>query len=81
MKAKDGVPAHQFHGGSTLVVDLSEPLDRAVRYRVVKNVESSSRRARTAEFHREIAADPLRSLVYGLGGREPFAALHAVVGE
>jgi hypothetical protein len=78
VKAKDDVPAHEFHGGSTLVVDLSEPLSSAVRYRVVKNVESSERRARTAEFYRGMAADPLRSLVYGWGGREPFAALHAL---
>ena len=78
VKAKDDVPAHDFHGGSTLVVDLSAPLSSAVRYRVVKNVESRERRARTAEFYRGIAADPLRSLVYGWGGREPFAALHAL---
>lgn len=81
VKAKDDVPAHAFHGGATIVIDLSEPLDRAVRYRIVKKIESPTRRARTAEFHREIASDPLRSLVYGMGGREPFAALHAVVGE
>ncbi len=75
---KDGTPAHLFRGGSTLVVDLSEP---AVKYRIVKNIGSVSRQARTAAFIRDAAADPLRALFLGNGGREPFAALHALADE
>ncbi len=73
-----GLPAHTFRGGSTLVVDLSEP---AVRFRIVKRMGSTRRRARTAAFHAAAARDPLRALHLAQGGHEPFAALHALGGE
>ena len=74
----DGTPAHLFRGGSTLVVDLSQP---GVKYRIVKNVESGARQARTAAFLRDAAADPLRALFYGPEAKEPFAVLHALADE
>jgi hypothetical protein len=75
---EDGTPGYLFRGGSTLVVDLSV---RKVKYRVVKNVKSSARQARTAAFLRDAAADPLRGLFLGPDAREPFAVLHALADE
>jgi hypothetical protein len=71
--AENDAPGFTFRGGSTLVVDLSIP---AVKYRIIKNIGSTQRRARTAAFVQAAKADPLRGLVFGLR-REPFAALHA----
>ncbi|MBR9980906.1 MAG: hypothetical protein KFF50_07765, partial [Desulfatitalea sp.] len=70
-----GTPRFMFSGGATLIVDLSLP---AVTYRIVKHVESQSRLARTAEFARQVAADPLRALYFASDRAEPFAALHAL---
>jgi hypothetical protein len=72
-----GTPAFTFRGGATLVVDLSV---RAIKYRIVKNVNSAQREARTVEFRRDAAADPLRALVLAPEGGEPFAALHSLDG-
>jgi hypothetical protein len=72
---KKGVPEHTFRGGSTLLVDLSEP---QVTYRIVKRVASARRRARTAEFLAASEADPLRALFLARDADEPFAALHAL---
>lgn len=71
----DGVPAHLFRGGSTLIVDLTVP---SVRYRVFKDIDSKDRRGRTAAYQRRIAEHPLRQLALGLDGPEPFAALHSL---
>jgi hypothetical protein len=49
-----------------------------VKYRIIKNVTSADRRARTAEFVRKAAADPLRALFFAHDRTEPFAALHAL---
>jgi subtilisin family serine protease len=73
-----GTPSHVFRGGSTLVVDLSHP---AVKYRIVKNINSGERQRRTAAFIREAAADPLRALFFSPTRREPFAALHALADD
>jgi hypothetical protein len=75
---KNGVPEYAFHGGSTLVVDLSVP---EVKYRVIKNIRSSTRQARTSNFVREATSDPLRALFFTAGRGEPFAALHALAEE
>jgi hypothetical protein len=75
---EDGTPGHLFRGGSTLVVDLSV---RQVKYRIVKNVKSTARQARTAAFLRDAAADPLRALFFGPEAKEPFAVLHALADE
>jgi hypothetical protein len=71
----EGTPVHTFRGGSTLVIDLLVP---AVKYRIVKNIASRDRAARTAEFVRNAVADPLRALLMAPDRREPFAALHAL---
>ncbi len=76
-KEKD-TPRHIFRGGSTLLVDLSIP---EVKYRIVKNINSDSRPARTAAFIRESADDALRALFFSPTRREPFAALHALADD
>jgi hypothetical protein len=73
-KTKD-TPAHLFRGGSTLVVDLAEEV---VRYRIGKNINSKTRRERTATFVRDNANDPLRALMFAGDRNEPFAVLHAL---
>ena len=73
-----GTPRHAFRGGSTLIVDLAVP---EIKYRIVKNIGSTGRRARTAAFVRAQAADPLRALFFSAERKEPFAALHALAGE
>jgi hypothetical protein len=73
-----GMPRHTFRGGSTLIVDLTVP---ELKYRVVKNIGSRDRRARTATFVQASLADPLRALFFGPDRREPFAALHALADE
>ena len=70
-----GTPSHVFRGGSTLVVDLAH---YEVKYRIVKNINSASRRERTAAFIRAAGDDPLRALFLGLDSGEPFAALHSL---
>jgi hypothetical protein len=73
-----GTPRHTFRGGSTLIVDLSVP---EIKYRIVKNIGSTDRQARTAAFVRAAAADPLRALFFSPDRKEPFAALHALADE
>ena len=52
-----------------------------VKYHIVKNINSESRRERTAAFVRDTASDPLRALFFAPDRREPFAALHALADE
>jgi subtilisin family serine protease len=66
-----------FLGGSTIVVDLSEP---AIKYRIMKRVDSANRAARTAAFLRNMKDDPLRALLVAPGQKEPFALLHSLTG-
>lgn len=76
-KAK--TPAYEFRGGTTLIVDLTEP---AVKYRITKNIGSGPRQQRTAAFMRASTADPLRALLIAPNKLEPFAVMHALtVGE
>lgn len=70
---KGDVPGNRFRGGSTLVIDLSVP---AVKYRIVKNINSADRAARTAAFVQAAAQDPLRALFFTPQQGEPFATLH-----
>lgn len=72
-----GTPEFRFRGGSTLVIDLAIP---EVTYRIVKNVKSEHRQARTAAFLREASADPLRRLFLLPMGDEPFSLLHSLGG-
>jgi subtilisin family serine protease len=64
-----------FRGGSTLIVDLSKP---AVKYAIIKNINSDGRQQRTETFLRDALRDPLRALLFALDDREPFAALHSL---
>jgi hypothetical protein len=64
-----------FRGGSTLVIDLSIP---AVRYCILKRVNSETRQKRTLDFHARVSADPLRRLLLAADGNEPFGLLHAL---
>jgi hypothetical protein len=75
-RALPGAPAGLFRGGSTLIVDLTVP---AVRYRIVKDVNSRSRQLRTLEFNKASTADPLHALLFAPDRKEPFAALHASI--
>ena len=75
-------PRHVFRGGSTLVVDLSHHDLKAVKYRIVKNINSATRRRRTAAFVRDSSSDPLRALFFAPDRHgEPFAALHALADD
>jgi hypothetical protein len=76
--SKGIVPGNLFRGGSTLVVDLSVP---EVKYRIVKNIGSTDREARTAAFAKAAADDPLRALFFTPRQGEPFAALHVLSDE
>jgi hypothetical protein len=73
-----GTPEHVFRGGATVLVDLTTP---QIKYVVKKRLASESRRARTAQFMRATAADPLRGLFFGPNRREPFAALHSLADD
>ena len=75
---KVGTPTYIFRGGSTLVVDL---LSSEVKYRIVKNIASETRKARTANFIRAATADPLRALFFAPNRKEPFAALHSLADD
>jgi hypothetical protein len=75
-----GVPGvagqHSFRGGATIIVDLSEP---AVKYAIVKRIDSPTREQRTAEFIKNALSDPLLKLLLVADRKEPFAALHSLV--
>jgi hypothetical protein len=75
--ADQGVPEHTFRGGSTLLVDLSVP---EIKYCIRKRVISDTRRARTENHLRMVAADPLRALFLA-PEREPFALLHELADQ
>ncbi len=60
-----------FRGGSTLILDLTQP---AIKYAIFKNIASRSREARIQDYLAAVAADPLRALL--LDRQEPFAILH-----
>ena len=75
-KPLPGALGGMFRGGSTLIVDLTVP---AVKYRIVKNVNSATRQQRTLAFNLAVRADPLHALLFAPERKEPFAALHAFV--
>jgi hypothetical protein len=68
-----------FRGGSTLVVDLTTA--DAVKYRIVKNIESGTRERSTTAFVQSAMADPLRALLVAPAGNEHFLALHSLADE
>ena len=71
-----------FHGGSTLIVDLSK---REVQYTIGKRLDSrfqingQTREQRTAAFMKNAMQDPLQRLLL-TSKKEPFAALHSLAG-
>jgi subtilisin family serine protease len=70
-----GVPGRVFRGGSTVIVDL---LELAVKYRVIKDVNSEDRQARVRAFVAG-SGDPLHALLVAPDQAEPFALLHSLV--
>jgi hypothetical protein len=70
----EGVP---FRGGCTLIVDTDTG---AVRYAIVKNIDSKTRFERQRQFLSDIAGRSLRATYFGFGNveamAEPFALLH-----
>jgi hypothetical protein len=70
----EGLP--KFRGGATLVVDLTAEGPDAVKYKIVKNVDSASRQQRIAAFVQSALTDPLRALLIAPSGDESFQALH-----
>ncbi|HKX27768.1 MAG TPA: hypothetical protein VJ302_08760, partial [Blastocatellia bacterium] len=66
---------HLFRGGSTIIVDLTEP---AIKYVIFKRIDSQTREQRTAEFLSQALRDPIRALLFNQNQAEPFAALHAL---
>jgi hypothetical protein len=64
-----------FRGGSTVIVDL---LELAVKYRVVKNVNSADRQERVRKFMTG-DGNPLHALLVASDKLEPFALLHSLV--
>src|SRR5262249_19115687 len=72
----EGIPTPQtFRGGSTLVVDLTQS---AIRYNIIKRIDSSERSKRTEAFLSHALQDPVRALLFAPDRKEPFAALHAL---
>jgi subtilisin family serine protease len=69
---------HDFLGRSTIIVDLSGP---AIKYRIMKRVDSAARESRTAAFLRAAKNDPLRALLVASDQKEPFALLHSLTGD
>jgi hypothetical protein len=69
---------HDFLGGSTIIVDLSGP---AIKYRIMKRVDSADRESRTTAFLRAAKNDPLRALLVASDQKEPFALLHSFSGD
>jgi len=69
-----GARGRVFRGGSTVIVDL---LELAVKYRIIKNVDSEDRQARVRAF--VTSSDSLRALLVAPHQREPFALLHSLL--
>lgn len=69
----------RFRGGATLVVDLTS--DDPIKYRIFKQMNSTSRQSRTTAFVASAMADPLRALLVAPSGNESLLALHALADE
>ena len=65
-----------FRGGATLIVDAT-PGKEAVRYSIVKNSDSTTRRDRQRQTAADSFLSPLRALYFGDATGEPFAMMHA----
>jgi hypothetical protein len=69
---------HDFLRGSTIIVDLSGP---AIKYRIMKRVDSAARESRTTAFLRAAKNAPLSALLVASDQKEPFALLHSLTGD
>jgi hypothetical protein len=69
-----------FRGGATVIID-PRPGREQIRYSIIKNSNSDSRRERQRQFGREIGLSPLRGLYFGGQSVEPFALMHGRLGE
>jgi hypothetical protein len=74
-KREGPVPGTPFRGGCTLVVDTDSG---AVRYAIVKHIDSKTRFERQRQFLTDVSGRSLRATYFGLGAdaAEPFALLH-----
>lgn len=70
------IPGFTFRGGCTLILDLES---QRLRYAIVKRIDSGNRLRRQQMYRSGGALPGLRATYFGdaLGGREPFAFLHA----
>lgn len=73
-----GAALPKFRGGATLIVDLTEAGTSAVKYKIMKAVDSPARQQRTAQFVQNALADPLRALLIAPAGDESFQMLHTL---
>ena len=70
------IPSFTFRGGCTLILDLEK---QALRYAVIKRIDSVNRLRRQQQYKRTGQLPGLRATYFGdpLRGDEPFAFLHA----
>ena len=65
-----------FRGGATLIIDPREGYEQ-IRFSIIKNTGSETRRKRHAETAASNYLSPLRALYFGDDDGEPFALLHS----
>jgi hypothetical protein len=65
-----------FRGGATLIIDPRRDCEE-IRYSIIKNMTSASRRVRQQNTSRHHLTSPLRQLYFGEVKDEPFALIHA----
>jgi hypothetical protein len=68
-----------FRGGATLIIDPRRDHEQ-VRYSIIKNSDSLTRRERQRQHGRAIGLSPLRRLYFGGQSVEPFAVVHNKIG-
>ena len=66
--------AHDFRGGTTLIIDLSKV---EIQYAIIKRLNSDTREARTIDFVKQAMQDPLQRLLL-TPTQEPFGAMHTL---
>jgi hypothetical protein len=71
----DVAESQTFRVGATLVVDVTKP---ACEYSITKNMDSETRRQRTAAFLQDEFAGPLRAQLLVPDRAGPLAALHSL---
>jgi hypothetical protein len=69
-----------FRGGATVIIDPREGYEQ-IRFSIIKNTGSKSRRTRQASTAAASQLSPLRALYFGDDEDEPFALLHSDRGD